>query len=164
LLDLARVGEPLDRVDFAAVGLDREHETPSHDLAFDAHGARAAHAVLAAEVGAGQFELDPQEVGEAHARGNRALDALAVDDELDLYSLERGVHWSCESTRPASTFARCSVVSAEAGRPARASRSPIFETMPSTVSASTTLGRSPTPKKAARTLFFDPCAATPTMA
>ena len=62
-------------VDVAAVGLHREHEARAHRLAVDEHRARAAHAVLAAEVGAGELELLAQEVGERHAHFGRSPSA-----------------------------------------------------------------------------------------
>ncbi len=54
--ELARVRQPLDGVDRAAVGLHREHEAAAHDLAVDANGAGAADAVLAADVRAGEAD------------------------------------------------------------------------------------------------------------
>ncbi len=63
-------GEPMpfDRRDLGAVGLHREHEARAHGGAVDQHRARAAHAVLAAEVRAGEVALLAEEVGERHAR------------------------------------------------------------------------------------------------
>ena len=101
-----------------------EHEAAAHDLAVDAHGAGAAHAVLAADVGAGELELDSEEIGEVEAHGHGALHPLAVDGERDLDGFGERVHaMSCLSTRPASTLARCSLVAAEEYRSARGARS-----------------------------------------
>ena len=60
------VGEAFDGRDVGAVGLDGEHQARPDGFAVDEHGARAAHAVLAPEVGAGQLEILAQEVGERH--------------------------------------------------------------------------------------------------
>src|SRR5438105_3663568 len=67
-LELLRVGEALDRLDGAAVGLHGEHQAAAHDVAVHAHGAGAAYAVLAAEVRAGEAELLAQEIDEMQAR------------------------------------------------------------------------------------------------
>src|SRR5207247_8226497 len=160
LLDLARIGQALDRVYLAAVGLRREHEAGAHDFAVDAHRAGAAHAVLAADVGAGELELVPEEVGEVEPRGHAALHSLAVHGERDLDGFERRVHGrSCLSTRPARTLARWSLVAAEACRSPRGARSS------SSFARATSMadcpsrafsnpgarkGRSPTPNKATR--------------
>ena len=63
-----RPGQALDGDDVGAVGLDGEHQARPDRLAVDEDGARAAHAVLAAEVGAGQPEVLAQGVGERLAR------------------------------------------------------------------------------------------------
>ena len=68
LRELARVRQPFDRVHAPAVGLHREHEAAAHDLAVHAHGAGAAHAVLAADVRAGEAQLLAQEVDQVLAR------------------------------------------------------------------------------------------------
>src|SRR3989454_574192 len=185
LLDLARVGQALDRVHLAAVGLRGEHETGAHDLAVDSHGARAAHAVLAADVGAGELELVPEEVGEVEARGHAALHPLAVDGERDLQGFGGSFHETpsiCLRTRPASTFARCSLVAAEPWRSARGERSASSPASAAAIAfavagwpssarsnCAARCGRSATPKNTTRMSenFFpwvDPCAATPTMA
>ena len=55
----------------AAVGLHRQHQAAAHDLAVHAHGAGAAHAVLAADVRAGQAQLLAQEIHQVLARAAR---------------------------------------------------------------------------------------------
>ncbi len=70
--ELARVRQALDRVDLAAVRLHREHQAAAHDLAVDAQRARAAHAVLAADVRAGEAQLLAQEVDQVLARRDAA--------------------------------------------------------------------------------------------
>ncbi len=51
--------------------------------AVDLHGAGAAHAVLAADVGAGQHQVPAQQVHELLARLSQHLPRLAVHDERD---------------------------------------------------------------------------------
>src|SRR5215469_6182932 len=55
-------GEPLDRRYLAADGLDRQHQARAHRPAVDDDRARAAASVLAAQMGAGETEVIPQEV------------------------------------------------------------------------------------------------------
>jgi hypothetical protein len=49
-------------VDLRAVEARRQHQAAAHDLAVHAHRAGAADAVLAAGMGAGQAEIEAQEV------------------------------------------------------------------------------------------------------
>ena len=71
------IGQRLDRLDVAALGLRREHQAGAHGAAVELHGAGAADAVLAADVRAAQAERVAQEVGQqqavvdvlVHARG-----------------------------------------------------------------------------------------------
>ena len=81
--DLAAVGYALDRLDRAAVGLHRERQARPHDLAVDAHRARPAHAVLAADMRAGEPHLIAQEVRQMRARLDGLGDGLAVEGEGD---------------------------------------------------------------------------------
>ena len=82
-----RLGEPLDGGDLASVGRDREHQAGAHRPAVDQHRAGAAHAVLAADVGAGEAEVVAQRVGEQppgrHAHRVRG----AVDGQHDVVPL-----------------------------------------------------------------------------
>ena len=73
--------DALDGLDRAAFGLHRENETAAHDVAVEPDRAGAAHAVLAADMGAGQTELVADEVGEMRARRHARRDRLAVDRE-----------------------------------------------------------------------------------
>ena len=75
------VGEALDRLDLAVVGLHAEHEARAGRRAVDEDGARAADAVLAAEVRARVAEVVAQHVGQRAARLDRDLVARAVDRE-----------------------------------------------------------------------------------
>src|SRR4051812_17065493 len=56
-VQLAAGGEPLDRGDLGALGLDREHGARLDGLAVNVDGARAALAGVAADVRAGEPEL-----------------------------------------------------------------------------------------------------------
>ena len=65
--------ESLDRRDRRAPRLHREHQARAHGLTVEQHGARAAHAVLAPEVGAREAEVLAEEVGERLAGLGGAL-------------------------------------------------------------------------------------------
>ena len=72
---LAPAREPLDGLELCSVHLDGEEEARAHGDAVEPHRARAADAVLAPDVGAGEAERVPDEVGEQQPR----LDPLAVE-------------------------------------------------------------------------------------
>ena len=78
----ASLDRPSTVVTLRAFGLHREDEAGAHRLAVDQHGAGAADAVLAADVGAGQPQLVAQAVGERQARLDVDADLLAVDLEF----------------------------------------------------------------------------------
>ena len=77
------VVETLDRRDLGAVTGDRVGDAGARRRAVDQERAGAAHAVLAAEVRAGQQLALAQEVGEMRARLDRGGDRPAVDGETD---------------------------------------------------------------------------------
>jgi hypothetical protein len=83
---LAAVGEPFDGGDLAAVALHGERQAPVHPRAVDEHGARAAGALVAALLGAGEPDLlaQPVEQGGAgmHDRAHRA--AVDPDGDVDV--------------------------------------------------------------------------------
>src|SRR5439155_1467571 len=60
--------EALDGRQLSAVRLHREHQAGAHRLAVEQHGAGAAHAVLAADVGAGEPQVLAEEVAQAEPR------------------------------------------------------------------------------------------------
>ena len=64
------VGKPFDSGDLVAVDGDSEQQARAHRLAVEQHGARPAHAVLAADVRAGQAEVVAQAVGQQPPRGH----------------------------------------------------------------------------------------------
>jgi len=87
-MQLARLGgEPLDRGELAAVKLHRKEQAGAHRVTIEQHGAGAADAVLAADVGTGEPELVAQEVAQQQARLDAALVQPAVDPDLDLDEL-----------------------------------------------------------------------------
>src|SRR5947207_492061 len=77
------VGQPLDGLDRVAVHLGREQQARSHSGAVDDDGARPAHAVLAAEVGAREVEVVAQEVRQGLAHLDGLLVGPSVDGDAD---------------------------------------------------------------------------------
>ncbi len=75
--------EALDGPHLAAVDLHGEREAGARGLAVDIDGAGAAHAVFAADMGAGRPDLMPQEIGQQHPRLGFAGAWLAVEREAD---------------------------------------------------------------------------------
>jgi hypothetical protein len=73
--------EALDGDHLRALGLNREHQTRPHRGAVDQHGAGAAHAMLAADMGSGQPQMMAQAIGERQPRLDFDLDRFAVDLE-----------------------------------------------------------------------------------
>ena len=67
------VGEALDGRNFVIPGLHRQHQAGAHRLAVEQHGAGAADAVLAADMGAGQRQIVAKEVAQQQARFDAAL-------------------------------------------------------------------------------------------
>src|SRR5262249_31451083 len=143
-----------------------EGETAGRDAAVDHHGAGAADAVLAAEMGSRQLQLLAQEVGEVLARLDAPLQRLAVQSRFDgdfFLSEEIGHAWSSSgsefSTRRVSTVAMWSLVSARrpAGSPgarscriacakADASGSGVASPLTAAETAGASLARSTQPK------------------
>src|SRR6202022_4191165 len=116
--------EALDGGDARALELDGQEQAAPGAAPVDQHRARAADAVLAAHVGAGEREVFPEEVRERAARLHHALHRRTVDGETHPQSLGRcgrgaGRHdprrptaWRRASS--VSTVARCRRYSAEA--------------------------------------------------
>ena len=80
-MELAVARETLDRDDVVAVRLGGEHETRADELAVEEHGARAALALLAGVLRAGELEAVAQRREQALARPGVGLAPLAVDGE-----------------------------------------------------------------------------------
>jgi hypothetical protein len=72
-------GQALDRRHFVAFRLDGEHQAGAHRRTVEQNGAAPAHAVLAADVRAGQAEVVAQVVGQEAARIRRRWMRGAVD-------------------------------------------------------------------------------------
>src|SRR5207237_6015601 len=78
-MELLPLRESLDGAHLGALGLHREHQAGAHRLAVDQHGAGAAHAVLAAQVRAGEPAVLAQRVGEVAPRLGLDREGFAVD-------------------------------------------------------------------------------------
>src|SRR5439155_20957359 len=87
--------EAFDGRQLSAVRLHREHQAGAHRLAVEQHGAGAAHAVLAADVGAGEPQVLAQEVAQEEPR----LDVAPVLDPVDGH-VDRHVRASSENEGP----------------------------------------------------------------
>ena len=102
--------QPFDGRHGVAVGGDREDEAGADRDAVEQHRARAADAVLAAEVRAGQAEVHAQEVGQQPARRGLAAPGDAVDGHGDLMQLlahGATASYAAFSERAVRTRARC---------------------------------------------------------
>src|SRR5258708_5074053 len=103
--------DALDGHDLVAVGLHREHQARPRRIAVEQNRAGAAHAVLAAEMGAGEAELMAQKIRKRHPHRHGRL--LALDGDGDGSRLAHGLlpapMRSCalRSARRDSTVANC---------------------------------------------------------
>ena len=84
-VQLAVRREALDRRDLAALAGDGERQAGEHAAAVDPDGARAARALVAALLGAGEAEVLAQRVEQADARLELEDARLAVDGELEVH-------------------------------------------------------------------------------
>ena len=75
--------EPFDRPHLGPVELDGKQEAGANGRPVHPHRARAADAVLAADVRAGEPERVPEEVGGEQARLDHLAVAAAVDGDFD---------------------------------------------------------------------------------
>ena len=78
-MEIAVRRQPFDRLDRRAVSLNREQQSGPDRCAVEANGAGSAHAVLAADVRAGQSQCVTEEVRQQQPR----LDELAVAPTVD---------------------------------------------------------------------------------
>ena len=79
--------QPLHRIDPLAVRLHGKHQAAARDLTVEQHRACSAHAVLATQVRAGEFEFLAQEIGKMLTRLNPAAligVPLITASDLDL--------------------------------------------------------------------------------
>ena len=67
-----------------AVALHRKHEAAAHHGAVEQHRAGAAHALLAADMAAGQAEIVAQEIDQRLARLDALAHVLAIHAQTDL--------------------------------------------------------------------------------
>jgi hypothetical protein len=95
-----RRGERFNRGDGTAFGLHRERQAGAHRNPVEQHRAGAAHAMLAADMGAGRPDDMAQKVGEQHPRLGFARGAAAVELERDAHTLVplHAAHRSASST------------------------------------------------------------------
>jgi hypothetical protein len=63
-MQIVHISKALDSLDLASLCLDCKHQAGSNRFSVKKYGARAAHAVLAAHVRAGQAQVVSQEVTE----------------------------------------------------------------------------------------------------
>ena len=80
-------GERFHGFHLAAFGLHRERQAGARGDAVDQHGAGAADAVLAADMGAGGAEPLAKEIGEQRARLGLGGKLAAVERERDAHAL-----------------------------------------------------------------------------
>ena len=90
-----------------------QHDARPRRLGVEEDGARAADAVLAADVRAGEAELVPEEIAEQKPRLDAAFVPLAVDRDRDG---EGAAHWAViiASPRPRDSRHAASTVAARA--------------------------------------------------
>src|SRR4051812_43832152 len=84
-MQLALAREPLNRRQGATVRLHGEHEARAHGLAVELDRAGAAHALLAADLRAGEAGAVANEVGQQGARLDLAVVRTAVQLDADLH-------------------------------------------------------------------------------
>ena len=68
LAQALQLGRALDGLDLLALRLNREQEAPAHHATVEHHGARAADAMLTADMRAGQSQIGTEEIDQVHAR------------------------------------------------------------------------------------------------
>ena len=77
-MQFVAVGQALQRLDVGPIRLDREQQARPHAFAIYDDRARAAHTVFAAQMGRGQPEVVPEEIGQQPPRFDRAFVLPAV--------------------------------------------------------------------------------------
>src|SRR5262249_55664323 len=100
------VAEAFDGAHLALVAGDREGEAGAPRLAVDQHGAGAAHAVLAAEMGAGEVAPLAQKVGERQPRRHVVGHRLAVHAQADATHASTCDDKTCFAARTAIAVCR----------------------------------------------------------
>ena len=95
--DGAGIGHALDGLDRGAVALHRKHEAAAHHGAVEQHRAGAAHALLAADMAAGQAEVIAQEIDQRLARLDALTHVLAIHAQTDVEITFHGGAGNAES-------------------------------------------------------------------
>src|SRR3954453_11592356 len=111
-----RRGQALDRRYLRPVGLDREHQAGPDGGAVDEDGARAADAVLAADMRAGQPEVVAEKVRQQQPRRHARLELAAVDAHMDRDAASHG-HAAARPPSAPPAPSRGPLASLNAGRP-----------------------------------------------
>jgi hypothetical protein len=75
--------ETLDRLNLMTVGLDGQHDARPHRLSVEEDRARAADAMLAADVRAGQLEILAQKIAQEQPWLDVGFAVAAVDEDSD---------------------------------------------------------------------------------
>src|ERR1700730_14114019 len=143
-------GEPLDSAHPGTLGLHREHQAGAHRLVVDQHGAGAADAVLAAEMGAGETAILAQRIGQAAPWLNADRVLIAVHRESDVLSF---AHCASHPASRSNCKIRCGVIgiskiptpngaSASETALSTAAGAPIVPPSPTPLASSTTTNRS----------------------
>ncbi len=80
----AGIRNAFDGLHLGAVALHGKDEAAAHDLVVDHHGAGAAHALLAADMAAGQPQILAQEIDQRLAGLDALAHVLAIDAHADV--------------------------------------------------------------------------------
>ena len=97
-MQVVRRAQPFDGHNLVAVGLHGEHQAGTDRLAVEQDGTGPAHAMLAADVGAGQSQIVAQKVAQQQPWLHGPLIFRAVDGDCDRlqiihHTLPVLVHW-----------------------------------------------------------------------
>src|SRR5262249_16783997 len=78
-------GKSLDGMQFGTVRLNGKHNTGARGLAVEVDGASPAHAMLAANMSAGEAQILTQEIDQELARLTSSFVARAIHSQVDCY-------------------------------------------------------------------------------
>ncbi len=91
---IRRRRQRFDGTDVAALDLNRQRQAGAGQHAIDNNSARATHAMLAADMGAGGTDLLAQEIRQQHARLGLPLGGLSVQRKLHIVTRPKPSMWS----------------------------------------------------------------------
>src|SRR5262249_32091492 len=158
--DLVGVGHAFDRVDAGSIALHGQHQAAAHYDTVHAHTAGAAHAMLAADMAAGEREVLAQKVDQRLARIDAFAHLFAVDGDRDLVEalVRAGPRLVGRPPRRSRTPARCVFTAPDACMSSGGSRSRASVLTAPSISPSASTGSAlrartgvgPTPKYARR--------------